>query len=111
MAINVQSLDRLKAQLLTSGIQEKNQALYQVINLLIDTVRQGFSETNAAVFTPSGGGIPGGIINQSFYTQNNDTGVLPNSRQLVAGINIEFTASGIQVLIDQRIHPFLLMGG
>lgn len=36
----VEALDRLKSQLLTSGVQQKNQPLYQVINQLIDFLRQ-----------------------------------------------------------------------
>lgn len=44
-------LDRLKNQLLTSGIQSKNAALYQVINHLIDSVKQLQATVNTAVAT------------------------------------------------------------
>lgn len=44
---NIQTIDRLKSQLLTSGIQEKNQALFQVINQLIDFTRQTVLELEA----------------------------------------------------------------
>jgi hypothetical protein len=40
MAINLQVIDRLKSQLLTSGTQEQNNALFQVINQLIETLRE-----------------------------------------------------------------------
>jgi len=59
MAI-IPQLDRLKAQLLTSGLQEKNQPLFQVINQLIDTMRQGMNELSTSITnitpSPSGGG-------------------------------------------------------
>lgn len=40
---NITQLDRLKSQLLTSGIQQQNQPLYQVINQLIDALRQAIN--------------------------------------------------------------------
>jgi hypothetical protein len=62
MANVVPQLDRLKSQLLTSGLQEKNQALFQVINQLIDTMRQGMNTLNSsisAVSAASGGSSSG----------------------------------------------------
>lgn len=60
----VPQLDRLKAQLLTSGLQQRNQALYQVINQLIDTMRQGLNDVESQINNivnintpPSGGTI------------------------------------------------------
>lgn len=41
-------LDRLKSQLLTSGLSQKDQPLYQVINQLIDAVRQSIKTTDSA---------------------------------------------------------------
>lgn len=49
------SLDRLKAQLLTSGLSQQNQALFQVINQLIDAVR------GATVTANAGGGGTGSV--------------------------------------------------
>lgn len=49
-----QELDRLKSQLLSSGIQEKNQPLYQVINQLIGLVRKGFDEINSIINDSNG---------------------------------------------------------
>lgn len=56
---NIASLDRLKSQLLTSGIQEKNQALYQIINQLIDFLRQSidFADESIIVLTSGVSGI------------------------------------------------------
>jgi len=57
---NIQALDRLKSQLLISGIQEKNQPLYQVINQLIDFLRQTINTTTAEIAVISAGGGGGG---------------------------------------------------
>lgn len=46
---NIDSLDRLKSQLLTSGLQQKNQPLYQVINQLIDSLRQAIDFTASEI--------------------------------------------------------------
>lgn len=58
-------LDRLQSQLLTSGIQQTNQPLYQVINQLITYLRTTAGLATAAVNSGSsggGGGSPSGII-------------------------------------------------
>lgn len=54
-------LDRLHSQLLTSGLSQKNQPLYQVIEQLIGAVRQGFNEVEGSIIslTPSGGSPSG----------------------------------------------------
>jgi hypothetical protein len=68
MAI-IPQLDRLQAQLLTSGLSQKNSALYQVIDQLIKALRQGINEVEAQVIAitpaPSGGGGGGTIITSS----------------------------------------------
>jgi len=56
MAQIIPQLDRLKSQLLTSGLQQKNQPLFQVINQLIDAVRQGVNELNTNITAVSGSG-------------------------------------------------------
>jgi hypothetical protein len=53
--MSLPELDRLKAVLLTSGIQRSNNALYQVINQLIDFLRQSF-DTISVISASSGGG-------------------------------------------------------
>lgn len=62
--VPIPQLDRLKAQLLTSGLQQRNQPLFQVINQLIDAVRQGVDELNSAIITinNTGGGGSGSTI-------------------------------------------------
>jgi hypothetical protein len=64
MALTAETIDRLKAQLLTSGLSQQNQPLFQVINLLIDAVRQSLS--GVVALTSSGGAAgPQGPIGES----------------------------------------------
>jgi len=48
-------LDRLKSNLMTSGLQQKDNALFQVIKDLIDALRQFILELQSGGITPSGG--------------------------------------------------------
>lgn len=59
MAI-IPQLDRLQAQLLTSGLSQKNPALFQVIDQLIKALRQGINEVESQVIaiTPAPGPSP-----------------------------------------------------
>jgi hypothetical protein len=50
MAI-IPQLDRLQAQLLTSGLSQKNSSLYQVIDQLIKLLRQGMNEVEGQIIT------------------------------------------------------------
>lgn len=93
MALNVETLFRLKSQLLTSGIQEKNQPLYQVINLLIDGVISGLAQVNTSLSGSGSGSGSGGLLGASYLTILNETASLPNSRALLAGENIDFDDS------------------
>lgn len=81
-------LDRLQSQLLISGLQQSNNPLYQVINQLITTAKN----LNAALaIVINGGGTPsGGLVNQNYLTFLDNSAVLPQSKQLVNGPNIEF---------------------
>jgi hypothetical protein len=81
MAI-IPQLDRLQAQLLTSGLSQKNSALYQVIDQLIKALRQGINELETQVIaitpssTPSGGGgtiITSGIPMGDISDDNENT--------------------------------------
>jgi hypothetical protein len=88
MAANV--LDRLKSQLLTSGLQQENFALYQVINQLIDFLRGEITATQSAISGGSGGGGGGiGLLGATYLTKNKEVG-LPNSLQEIAGAGIQF---------------------
>jgi len=82
----VQGIGRLKAQLLTSGIQEKNQPLYQVIDQLLILFGQFVNEVDATLSPPGGGGV----LDGSILTKNNETATLPNSLQVLAGSGIQF---------------------
>ena len=81
-------LDRLKSQLMTSGLQQKDNSLFQVINQLIDALRQFEISITGITATSSSSG--GGLINSSYLTDSDESSSLPNSRQLLAGTNIVF---------------------
>jgi hypothetical protein len=51
-------LDRLKVTLLKSGLQQKDQPLYQVINTLIDFLRKSFGLLEADIAAISGSVVP-----------------------------------------------------
>lgn len=83
--ISAAVIDRLKAQLLTSGLSQKDAATFQVINQLIDAVREALVVTVAAPSSGSGGGAP---TTATYLTETNETGTLFNSRRLLAGTDI-----------------------
>lgn len=102
MALSTLTLDRLQSQLLTSGLQQRNSALYQVIDELIKYIRT----LNQATFgiSTGGGSGGGGIANDTFITVANETATLPNSRQLVAGDNITLDISNPgQIIISASL--------
>lgn len=103
-------VDRLKAQLLGSGLQQQNFPLYQVINQLIDALRQTIAVTDAVLGISSGGGGTG-ILNQSFVTVEDDSGVLPNSRIITAGDNITLEDSGGEITINANISATEVIEG
>lgn len=105
------SLDRLKSQLLTSGLQQENFALYQVINQLIDFLRNEMTATQATISGGSGGGGGGGVglIGATYLTKNKEVG-LPNALQEVAGEGIQFNDVGGKRIISTAI-PFGMDGG
>ncbi len=78
---DIAALDRLKSQLLTSGLQERNNALFQVINQLIDFLRQSINATSISISSlspppspPSGGTIitNGSLIPLDYVEQGED---------------------------------------
>lgn len=81
-------LDRLRAQLLASGIQQTNNALFQVVEQLIRELRNTNNATGA-----SSGGISSSLSALTLLTSTNQATSLPNSRQLIAGDNINFDDS------------------
>src|SRR3982751_1086448 len=100
MTLSANSIDRLKSQLLTSNLQQKNQPLFQIINLLIDAVRQSLATGEALT---SGSTSGGSVLGQSFLTLNNDQTTLANSRRLEAGAGISFNMDGERLLISAAI--------
>ncbi len=86
--ISKDAIARLKSQLLTSGLSDRNSALFQIINTLIDAMGDSL---NAANIVASAGGSSGvGLQNATYITVNNEVPSLPNSRRLLAGTNITF---------------------
>lgn len=110
-------LSRLKANLLTSGLQQKDNPLFQVINQLIQFVEANIGNITTVI---SGGGSGGGLSNASYLTVNPEGG-LPNSKQELAGDFIAFddsiigertiSGSNWDVLTDgDLIEPELIYG-
>ena len=84
-------LKRLKAQLLTSGIQQSNNALFQVIIQLIDALTNVSGSTGGSVTVDLTA-----LTNKSYLTETNETAVLTASRQILAGsgINLDYSVPG-----------------
>lgn len=104
MASNLK-LDRLQSQLLTSGLQNKNPPLYQVINQIIASLR----EIEQSI-TGSGGGSTG-LANLDFITSQNDVSVLPNSRQLLGGNFVNINLSTVNAAIVNGSEWSVLTNG
>ena len=103
-------LDRLKSQLLTSGIQEENAALFQVISQLIDYLRGNITATqNILNGPPGGGGGGGGLLGATYLTKSKESG-LPNSKRVIAGSGIEFNDANGRRVISTAI-PFGMDSG
>lgn len=81
-------LDRLKSQLLTSGLQNRDQPLWQVIDQLIAFAKLLQQELEGRINSTSGA-----ISNATFLTVNNESATFPGSRQLLAGTGISFDDS------------------
>jgi hypothetical protein len=85
------NLDRLLSQLMVSGLQQKDNPLFQVISQLIGYLRQIQSNTNIQINQTSSD-----AKNLDYLTWSNEHAELVNSRQLLAGVNVLFndTISG-----------------
>jgi hypothetical protein len=95
----VTPLDRLKSQLLSSGIQQENIALFQIINQLIDYLR--ITTFNIKAISGSSGS---GGLGSTFLTKNKESG-LPSSLQVLAGSGIQFNDTQGKRVISAAI-PF-----
>lgn len=84
----IPNLDKLKSTLQTSGLSQSNNALFQVINQLIDATKQLQVAQSELIDTNTVDIVT--LSEQEFLTSANDHLVLPNSRNLLAGTNILF---------------------
>lgn len=84
-------LDRLLSILNQSGIQNTNNPLYQVIAQLLKAVR-AFQDT---ILTTTGGtsGDVTALKGRTYWTQLDESSVLPASRMVVAGTGISLDYS------------------
>jgi hypothetical protein len=83
----IRRLGKLKSTLLTSGLQQKDQPLFQVINALIDA--QIDASTDVVAIT-GGGSSTGALSDRTYLTATLESTNLPNSRELIAGTNVTF---------------------
>ena len=105
----IQRLNKLQTTLLTSGLQQSNQPLFQVINQLIKAV----IDSNVGVVEITGGGGGGPLSDKSFVTTADELASLPNSSQLIAGDHVSFDTSvfgqlRIDILLDFIINATYL---
>lgn len=101
--LNAQTVSRLKGQLLTSGLQQKDQPLFQVINQLIDSL--GSIGQEVQTFTGGGGGGGGASANADFVTHQDNQASLPNSRVIVPGSGVTIHKGPKELLIGASPIP------
>lgn len=92
-------LDRLRAQLLQSGVSQSNPALFQVIDQLIAQTRE--------ILVFQGVEISGKVgADFTFLTATDEVTDLPNSKELIAGARISFDDStpGERAVISDTIN-------
>lgn len=93
-------LQRLKSVLNTSGLQQKDPPLYQVIVNLLDAV-QGIQ--NNVITITGGGGGGGSLANKTYVTVDNELATLPFSRRIVAGAGITFNNDGQRLIVNASL--------
>lgn len=99
----IKRLGKLQATLLTSGLQQTNQPLFQVINQLIQAVIDASSATVEAVASGGGSGI---TADETFLTIDDELANLPQSSRLIAGDNVSFDSSVFgELRVDVTIPP------
>lgn len=85
------SLDRLQSQLMTSGLQNRDNPLFQVITQIIKSLRDVELSIASQIAAVPVGTSNGSITsNEAILTSGVETTTLPNSRQLLAGLGIGF---------------------
>lgn len=106
----IQKLGKLRTALLTSGLSQTNQPLFQVINQLIQAV----IDSNSGVVEITGGSSGGGSLSDRTYlTSSDELASLPQSSQLIAGDHVSFDTSvfgqlRIDILLDFIINAAFL---
>lgn len=91
MADFVDPIDRLRGQLLTSGLQVKDNPLWQVIDQLIASVQKIQKLTGQSITTIINNA--GASANLTYATITDETALLPFSRRIAAGTNITIDIS------------------
>lgn len=90
------NLDRLITWLNQTTLQKTNNPLYQVILTLIKAAQE-FQSEQSEINSSSGGAITG-LENADFLTSSDESILLPNSRQLIAGTGVSFD----DTIVNQR---------
>ncbi len=89
----IKQLDRLRSTLLKSGLQQKDQPLFQVIDTLLDVFRESLTGITGQISGNTG------LAAQNYLTWLDNLVTLPNSKQLIDGENVVFDDS----IAGQRI--------
>lgn len=100
----IKRLSKLQSTLLTSGLSQTNQPLFQVINQLIQAVID--SAAGVVEINDNGGGS-GTISDKTYLTVGNELASLPQSSQLVAGDNVSFDTSTFGQLVIDVLLSFI----
>lgn len=108
---NEPNFSRLLSTLLESGVQNSNNALYQVISTVIKNLNSSFKgiRSKLAALTVIVSGSPpsgGGLVNATYITKDNEIVTLPNSIRLLAGTGISFD----DTVANQRTINSLVSG-
>lgn len=82
----LKNLTSLKTLLHSTGLQQKDPRLFQLLDQLIG----GLSDTEGVATTVI---TSSGVKNARYLTSADDSALLPNSRQLLAGVGIAFDDS------------------
>ncbi len=88
---------RLKSQLLTTGLQQKDNPLFQIINTLISALSSIEAQIPIIGGSSGGGGGSGAPAGSTYLTVNNEVVDLPNSRRVLAGDGIQLDDSVLNV--------------
>ena len=80
-------VSRLKSLLMNTGLQQKDNKLFQILDRLISALQQSQTATSEAI---AGGGA---AASGDLLTYSDESATLPNSRELLAGTNVFFDDS------------------